>query len=169
MRENQRGVTLIALVVTIIVLLILAGVSIAMLTGDNGILTNAKKAQLANTEAEAIERMNVAYNTAKTEVMVKSSTTSDYDPSAEVSAKALLKTLATELGITVADGATTGTKDNYTVTLDATAKTITMTYDNGSTFTGTTTTENKVYPAIVGTITLTASDITYEAPTRNVK
>ena len=43
--KNNKGITLIALVVTIIVLLILAGVSIAMLTGQNGILTNAQKAK----------------------------------------------------------------------------------------------------------------------------
>lgn len=36
MRKNNRAITLIALVITIIVLLILAGVSIAMLTGENG-------------------------------------------------------------------------------------------------------------------------------------
>lgn len=42
--RNQRGITLIALVITIIVLLILAGVSIAMLTGDNGILTRSRQA-----------------------------------------------------------------------------------------------------------------------------
>ncbi len=42
--KNQNGVTLIALVITIIVLLILAGVSIAMLTGDNGLLTRARQA-----------------------------------------------------------------------------------------------------------------------------
>ena len=38
-KENTKGITLIALVITIIILLILAGVSIAMLTGNNGILT----------------------------------------------------------------------------------------------------------------------------------
>lgn len=43
--KNQRGITLIALVITIIVLLILAGVSIAMLTGENGILTRAREAK----------------------------------------------------------------------------------------------------------------------------
>lgn len=43
--KNQKGITLIALVITIIVLLILAAVSIAMLTGDDGILSNAQKAQ----------------------------------------------------------------------------------------------------------------------------
>ena len=41
---NNKGITLIALVITIIVLLILAGVSIAMLTGSNGILTQANRA-----------------------------------------------------------------------------------------------------------------------------
>ena len=43
--KKQTGITLIALVITIIVLLILAGVSIAMLTGNNGILTQAKFAK----------------------------------------------------------------------------------------------------------------------------
>ena len=40
--KSKKGVTLIALVITIIVLLILAGVTIATLTGDNGILTKAQ-------------------------------------------------------------------------------------------------------------------------------
>ena len=44
-RKNNNGITLIALVITIIVLLILAGVSIAMLTGENGILTQAQRAK----------------------------------------------------------------------------------------------------------------------------
>ena len=48
-RRKTRGITLIALVITIVILLILAGVSIAMLTGNNGILTQAKSAK-ENTE-----------------------------------------------------------------------------------------------------------------------
>jgi len=43
--KTQKGITLIALVITIIVLLILAGVSIAMLTGENGILNQANQAK----------------------------------------------------------------------------------------------------------------------------
>ncbi len=43
---NKRGITLIALIVTIIVLLILAGVTIATLTGENGILTKANTAKI---------------------------------------------------------------------------------------------------------------------------
>ena len=51
-----KGITLIALVITIIVLLILAGVSIAMLTGDNGILTQANNSKQTTERAEAKER-----------------------------------------------------------------------------------------------------------------
>ena len=47
--RKQKGITLIALVITIIVLLILAGISLAILTGENGILA---KAQLAKKESD---------------------------------------------------------------------------------------------------------------------
>ena len=55
--NKNKGITLIALIITIIVLLILAGVSIAMLTGENGILTQAKKAK-EETKEVAIEEEN---------------------------------------------------------------------------------------------------------------
>ncbi len=45
LKYGKKGITLISLVITIIVLLILAGVTIATLTGDNGILTKASKAK----------------------------------------------------------------------------------------------------------------------------
>ena len=57
--KEAKGITLIALVITIIVLLILAGVTIATLTGDNGILNQAGKAKDKTTEAESIERVQV--------------------------------------------------------------------------------------------------------------
>ena len=44
-RKKNEGITLIALVITIVVLLILAGITIAALSGDNGILTQAKNAK----------------------------------------------------------------------------------------------------------------------------
>ena len=52
--KNNNGVTLVALVVTIIVLIILAGISINLLLGDNGIITIAKKAK-ENIELAKIE------------------------------------------------------------------------------------------------------------------
>lgn len=49
--KSNNAITLIALVITIIVLLILAGVSIATLTGDNGLLTKAQQAKEENEKA----------------------------------------------------------------------------------------------------------------------
>ena len=57
-QKKEKGITLIALVITIIVLLILAGVTIATLTGDNGILTKtneAKESTEIETEKEIIK------------------------------------------------------------------------------------------------------------------
>ena len=61
LRFNQKGITLIALVITIIVLLILAGVSIATLTGQNGILTRAQDSKTQTGIAEEKEAIQLAY------------------------------------------------------------------------------------------------------------
>ena len=57
--KKNKGITLIALVITIIVLLILAGVSIATLTGDNGILKQANQAKENNNSASVKEKVQV--------------------------------------------------------------------------------------------------------------
>ena len=62
--KKEKGITLIALVITIVVLLILAGVSIAMLTGENGILTQAQNASRETGRANVIEQ-------AQTDIMGK--------------------------------------------------------------------------------------------------
>ena len=62
MKEKLRftkGITLIALVITIIVLLILAGVSISMLTGEKGILNQAQNAKNKTEEAERNEKLDL--------------------------------------------------------------------------------------------------------------
>ena len=61
MKEN-KGITLIALVITIIVLLILAGVAIAMLSGDNGILTQASKSADYNAIGTAKDEIALMVN-----------------------------------------------------------------------------------------------------------
>ena len=58
-REN-RGITLVALVVTIIVLIILAGVSIAMLVGVNGIITQAQRAAEQTEQAKRDEEAGLS-------------------------------------------------------------------------------------------------------------
>ena len=66
-RKNARGITLIALVITIIVLLILAGVTINALSGENGILKRATQAKSKTGRANALEQINLAIITARTE------------------------------------------------------------------------------------------------------
>ena len=59
-RKNfNSGITLIALVITIIVLLILAGISIATLTGENGILTKANTAKEEHLISQYKEEINL--------------------------------------------------------------------------------------------------------------
>ena len=72
---KQNGITLIALVITIIVLLILAGVSIAMLTGENGILTQANNAKIEQSHASVKEGIGLAYNEYQIEVKTEEGTT----------------------------------------------------------------------------------------------
>ena len=61
---QKKGITLIALVVTIIVLLLLAGISVMMLTGNNGILQRAGEAKEKTDEAQIEERIKLAYHSA---------------------------------------------------------------------------------------------------------
>ena len=67
--KNLNGITLIALVITIIVLLILAGVSIAMLTGENGIINQAMKAKENTKTSQDKEQIDLA----RLDAMVKAS------------------------------------------------------------------------------------------------
>lgn len=62
-RKDNKAITLIALVITVIVLLILAGVTISALSGDNGILTNAAKAKEKSIKAKEQEQVNLAVST----------------------------------------------------------------------------------------------------------
>ena len=147
--RNKKGITLVALVVTIVVLLILAGTSIAMLSGDNGIITNAQKSAAANTEGTVAENMKNAYNAIKTEIIAKASTSSSYDAT-EISTEAdLLKKLVTELGLTPATGLTPAdddtpitaipenllaetSEDGHTVAYDSANHKVTITYSDST-------------------------------------
>ena len=69
MTKEKDGITLLALVVTIIVLLILAGVTISSITGNNGILTRTKEAVAAQDEAnrrEYLDQLMLEYSMDRT-------------------------------------------------------------------------------------------------------
>ena len=57
--KNEKAITLIALVVTIIVLIILAGVSINLLLGQNGIIKKAQEAKKEQEIGEILEKLEL--------------------------------------------------------------------------------------------------------------
>ncbi len=67
LKYSKKGITLISLVVTIIVLLILAGVTIATLTGDNGILNKATEAKNKTEESQEKESLELAITSSQME------------------------------------------------------------------------------------------------------
>lgn len=73
--NNMKGITLIALVVTIVVLLILAAVSISMLGGENGIITQAIEAKNQTDIEYEKEQVSLAYSSAKTKKLSEGNST----------------------------------------------------------------------------------------------
>ncbi len=59
-KNGIKGITLTSLIITVIVLLILSGVAIAALSGENGIITKAKEAKEKNNERQAKEELELA-------------------------------------------------------------------------------------------------------------
>ena len=163
--KNQKGITLVALVVTIVVLLILAGTSIAMLSGDSGIISNAQKSSYANTEGEAMDKIKFAFNAVATEVRVKSATELNYDATTKI--KELAQIALTDLG--GADNAftseTTATIDGYTVSY--TGNTITIEYADNIFKNKSGVTDGK-YNVISYTITIDTDGATLSNYTRQV-
>ena len=70
LKNSEKAITLIALVITIIVLLILAGISISMLSGDNSILQKATDAKTKTGESQIKEEIGLAWNGVQTEGIV---------------------------------------------------------------------------------------------------
>ena len=67
--KSNKGITLVALVITIIVLLILAGVSISLVVGDNGVLTQAQSASKNTNQASADNAMDLSLSSISTNFM----------------------------------------------------------------------------------------------------
>ena len=82
--------------ITIIVLLILAAVSISMLTGDNGIIKNASQTSSANAYYSAEEQVKLAYMAVKTEIMAQTVKDGKYDPTKSADTTALAAIVAKE-------------------------------------------------------------------------
>ena len=111
-KNSTKGITLIALVITIIVLLILAGVSIATLTGPNGLLTRANDAKTETGKAGAKEK-------------VQMEVAGSYDNSGNLDKEMLNNNLENVEGLTgipIESFPATVVVDGYEVTIDANGK-----------------------------------------------
>lgn len=143
MMKNQRGITLIALVITIIVLLILAGVSIAMLMGDNGILTNAQSSKTETLKAESVERINLALNAVKTEIYKQQVSSSSWRPVTDKAAEGAteasyefkdeaITTILSKDGVVESSDDSTANDNKYVYTLDPKTGILTISYANAA-------------------------------------
>ena len=83
--KQEKGITLIALVVTIVVLLILAGVSISLVLNNNGVISKAKEArdQYAEAQTNDEKQLNEVSDWIKETVGDTTGGSSDYDPELE--------------------------------------------------------------------------------------
>ncbi|MFR8104581.1 MAG: type II secretion system protein [Clostridia bacterium] len=102
---KEQAITLIALVVTIIVLLILAGVSLFFLTGENGIITKAKLATQKNEIAQIKEQIMLEI----TQLNLEKKTD---NPTSSVSLDEILEDLVEKKIVSTADNT------NHTVATD---------------------------------------------------
>ena len=118
MLKNNKGITLIALVITIIVLLILAGVSIAMLTGDNGILTQSTTARDDTVKAGIADKVNMAIQSAYTDFVLDN----DGTPTGRVGIDAIVAQYVADNG----DDSASGSASPITVTENGTDYTVTL-------------------------------------------
>ena len=113
MLKKQNGITLIALVITIIVMLILAGVVISMVVGDNGIITKSKQAKKATLIAEITDHLSGALTTADMEE--QSTTNSDILANFKFVSSVDTKKSAALTSVTAADVATTDGQKTITL------------------------------------------------------
>ena len=109
MLNNKKGITLIALVVTVVVLIILAGVSINAVLGDNGIIKKANQAASVTKEAEVKEAIN--------RTILEFYLTNDYE-TLEDFLKAKAEDGSIDSVTKNADGTLTVKKGNYSVTVE---------------------------------------------------
>ena len=126
MRNNQKGITLVALVITIIVLLILAGVTIAALSGDNGILKRGSEAKVQTNVQNAKDLINLGVQECMTNYYNGKYVTNDTEvnSAASIGAYIISKIQSTQAKSVITEA--TGTKIKTNVT-DADGKTMAAT------------------------------------------
>ena len=122
--KDNKGITLVALVITIIVLLILAGVTVASLSGEDGLLTRGSQAVHRSNVADAKEKVTLAFDNVMSgfyDAKYITNSLDSKDPLTWVHDQ--MKTLTEEGGqlenvATIGDIASDTTGQYFTITLD---------------------------------------------------
>ena len=128
--KKQKGITLIALVVTIVILLILSGISLNIVLGNNGIITKAQEAKITNNHSTVYEAMQLQYDNYYTE-----STTGENDADfiTDLKNKSILDenmnvNVETLVGKKLSTGNGSNLKDVYVVEKDETGSSYKLKY-----------------------------------------
>lgn len=126
MLKENKGVTLVALVITIIVLLILAGVTLSMVMGDSGIFSKANKASTETTISSAKDAVRLATLEAVTD---------QYDDNGSITTANEIKNdnVVKKVGDKLQDGySLDGTSSPYTIKQNGKDTGVTVSFSVGS-------------------------------------
>ena len=104
MARYKNGITLIALVITIIVLLILAGISIMMLTGENSILEKAAESKDKTVVGEFKDKLSIAQSGVLIKISSEKSMNKSYSPTEENNFKELAEDAGKVFGVDAKKG-----------------------------------------------------------------
>jgi len=110
---NNKGITLVALVITIVILLILAGISIQAIT-NTGLFANAKKAKEKSIEGQLKEEISLAIQSIQTEEIYKGNSVT-----LETLAGGQLEKELKDITAELADGEINGEYKDYEYTIDS--------------------------------------------------
>ena len=111
--RRNKGITLVALVITIIILLILAGISIQAIT-NTGLFVNAKKAKEKSMEGQLKEEITLAIQSIQTEEIYKGNSVT-----LETLAGGQLEKELKDITAELADGEINGEYKDYEYTIDS--------------------------------------------------
>ena len=129
---NEKGITLVALVITIVILLILAGIAISTLTGDNGLFKRAQQAKQQTIEGQLREEIVMAIQEIQTEELPKGN-----NVTLETLAGGQLENALTDITAELNGEEINGEYKNYEYTIDSNLKVTINGEVSGAKITGT--------------------------------
>ena len=97
MLRQEKGITLVALVITIIILIILAAVTITSITGDHSVLSQTEIAKCMSAYTQADDQVKLSYGAIRSKIAIEAGKDSNYDARNEENAKVLVEMLKEDL------------------------------------------------------------------------